>query len=384
MRGCARALTRRAAHALYVFAGGSRDPPAPTAAEIARGAALAFAPGVHRLGDGTGVVQLPPGLRRIFLARGAWVEGRFNVSAGSAGLTVDGHGVISGGRYRYHGGRPEDSMRAIEPAWGVPLRLDGVTIADPKGHAVILPPHSMAQGLKVLGWLFNEDGVWLTSNSTLRDSFIRTNDDSIRLYAGAVDHFDHYPPPPHDGPAVGVLVERVVVQQLFNGAVVQLGWESEGTDGAVVRDITVLGAEWYLPAALSGYNDAVLSLQSPVYDLSMLERHTNLTVAGIRIEAPVGRLVAVALAGAAPTGCSAVAGLLLQNWSTQHPLAWLNTAGDAGPGPTGSNLLLARGCDTISGVAVQGMTIAGRSVASDGDWLLESKGAGVSPVTYIK
>ena len=48
----------------------------------------------------------------------------------------------------------------------------------------------------MLGWLYNEDGVWLGPNCTLSESFIRTNDDAIRLYAGTIDEWRNDPPPP--------------------------------------------------------------------------------------------------------------------------------------------------------------------------------------------
>ena len=56
------------------------------------------------------------------------------------------------------------------------------------------------------------EGVWVTSNTTVSDSFVRTNDDAIRLYAGAVDNYMKVPPVPRNGePAVGIKVERMVV-----------------------------------------------------------------------------------------------------------------------------------------------------------------------------
>ena len=100
-------------------------------------------------------------------------------------VSVVGHGVISGARYKWHGGNPADSLRAVDLVWTVPMHLNGPTIVDSKGHCLILPPNSSAHAIKVIGWLFNEDGIWLTSFSSLRNSFIRTNDDSVRLYSGA-------------------------------------------------------------------------------------------------------------------------------------------------------------------------------------------------------
>lgn len=108
--------------------------------------------------------QLPPGKDTIFVARGAWVDGRINITRHDTGpVTVVGHGVVSGRRFKYHGGAVEDSLRCIEVQYDRPLVFDGPTLVDPKGHALFAPPHSTVSNLKVIGWLYNEDGIWITS-----------------------------------------------------------------------------------------------------------------------------------------------------------------------------------------------------------------------------
>ena len=102
----------------------------------------------------------------------------------------------------------------IEYAWNVPLWISGPTLVDPRAHALILPPRSHAHSLRVLGWLFNEDGIWVTSNSTVTDCFVRTNDDALRFFGGAVD-----PPPGAEAtmrdlnPASWARVQGLVVHQ---------------------------------------------------------------------------------------------------------------------------------------------------------------------------
>ena len=388
------------AHALYVFAG-APDPPPPSAAALANGSALFFGPGAHRIGGGggggggepsegegkgdDGILQLPAAVERIHLARGAWVEGRINVSAaerGSAPLRVVGHGVMSGARYTWHGGGVGDSLRFLEPAWRAPLHLDGPTFVDAKGHALILPPNSSAVGIAVLGWLYNEDGVWLTSHSSLRRSFVRTNDDSVRVYAGAIDGFANAPPaPPRDGvPAAHVEVADVVVHQLFNGAVLQLGWESFGCVDSAFRRLDVVGAEWYWVANRSNAtagdsgNDAVLSLQSPQYDLGMLEHHRNVSVRDVRCDVPVGRFVALDLRGAAPPpgNCSSVEGVHVADVALAQGLQWFAT--DLGVRQPGENLLCALRCDSMRNIVFRNTTLLGRHVRADADWNLDRVG----------
>eukprot|EP01045_Picozoa_sp_COSAG04_P015479 COSAG04_NODE_1224_length_7688_cov_2.476216_7_plen_446_part_00 len=257
-------------HAMLVFVG-APDPVLPTAQ---RERTLYFRPGVTHV-PGSGVLQLPAGRDTILLARGAWLDGRINVTRHDQGpISVLGHGIISGRRFTYHGGAVPDSLRTIEVQFDRPLHLLGPTLVDPKGHALFVPPHSSVSDIKVLGWLYNEDGVWLSTNTTLSRSFVRTNDDSIRLYAGALDGFNNLPRPPRNQPARGVVVEDVVVAQLFNGAVIQLGWEDAGIQDSVVRRVDVIGAEWYKTAGLEP-NDAVVSLRPPVYDVGLSNPHEH-------------------------------------------------------------------------------------------------------------
>lgn len=146
---------------------------------------------------------------------------------------------------------------------------------DPKGHALFVPPHSIVHNLKVLGWLYNEDGVWLSTNSTLSQSFIRTNDDSIRLYAGELDAYSNQPAPVRGKPAWGVVVKQTVVSQLFNGGVIQIGWEDAGIVDSIVTGLDVVRAEWYhTNGDPSGANNAVLSLRGPVRLAALLVEHT--------------------------------------------------------------------------------------------------------------
>lgn len=188
-----------------------------------------FTPGVYLI-PGDGVLQLPDSVDTVVVMRGAWVQGRINVTRSSSqprnALRVIGHGVLDGSRFRYHGGKEEDSMRLVEMPYDLPLIWDGVTLLHPQGHALFAPPNSLINDFKMMGWLFNEDGIWIGPNSTLKNAFIRTNDDAIRVYAGAWDNYHRQIRPPRHSPTKNVTVRDVVVYQSFNGAVFQLGWES--------------------------------------------------------------------------------------------------------------------------------------------------------------
>jgi hypothetical protein len=356
--------------ALMVFVG-EKDPEIPDRAA-----------GVMRFEEGTttvagdGILQLPDGVTTVFLPRGAWLDGRINITRHQLGaVSVVGHGVISGRRFAYHGGKVQDSLRCVEIQYDRPLFLKGPTIVDPKGHSLFVPPNSQVRNLKIVGWLFNEDGVWLTSNSSLTSSFIRTNDDAIRFYAGELDVFRNIPGPKRGIPAANIQVRDVVISQLFNGAILQIGWEDAGVQDSVVSGVDVVRAEWYKTSALAA-NNALLSLRGPVYDVTMEEHHRNLTVEQVRVDGTIGRLIGMGLFG---TAQSTVQGVTLRNVTVRHSLQWWPTS--TGTEEPGDNFLIAEEPDTIGGVRFEAIFIGGQKVERDGDWNLNVSGR-VSNVTY--
>ena len=394
------------ANSLLIFTSG-RDPPPAT---LDPDRTLEFAPGVHSL-PGDGVLQLPARANTIVLRRGAWVEGRINVTRGATGpVAVLGHGVMEGSRFTYHGGEPADNLRFVEPQYDRPLLWDGPTLVHPLGHAAYAPPGSRFRRFRMLGWLYNEDGIWLGPNATLEASFIRTNDDAVRLFAGSLDGFRNTPQPPRGEVAAGARVRRVVVSQGFNGAVLQLGWESAGVRDVEISEVDVTGAEWYARPgnATHSPNDAVISLVrqqesrpghataasqahgrvssacfpsasqvSPQYDVHLAEHHSNISVSGVRVDTAVGSFLRLGLLGTSPA--SSVRGLRICNATLREPLRWLRTNQSAPPQP-GGGFVVAQAPDAIVGVEISGVTVAGAPVVRDADWALLV--AGDASVTY--
>ena len=142
------------------------------------------------------------------------------------------------------------------------------------------------------------------------------------------------------------------MHQLFNGGVIQIGWEDAGITDSSVSGLDVIRSEWYKTPLIEN-NDAVLSLTSPQYDLPMAEHHRNITVENVRLgagmasppagggstagrrsaqggvgDATVGRILGLGLFSG--TGQSSVEGVLLRNITSEQPLRWWPTA--FGPG----------------------------------------------------
>lgn len=110
-------------HSLLFFSG-----PLDPTFQLAPQNVLHFPPGVTRV-PGDGILQLPPDVDTIFLPRGSWLDGRINITRHSAGpVHVVGHGVISGRRFVYKGGKQCDYLRCIEVQYDRPLQLSGPTL----------------------------------------------------------------------------------------------------------------------------------------------------------------------------------------------------------------------------------------------------------------
>ena len=430
-------------HSMLIWVGGL-DPSPPTLDNAST--LLRFGPGEHYVADG-GVLQLPAAVDTILLERGAWVMGRINVTRGRrTAVKVVGHGIFEGSRFTYHGGSAADSMRFVEPQLDRPLLWDGPSVihpmvsdaatarssmickhahhrADakntlaippdlpsshlltPQGHAAVAPPNSSFRCFRMLGWLFNEDGLWLGPNSSVSHSFIRTNDDSIRMYAGEVDHWLNTPAPRRGERAKGASVREVVIAQMFNGAAIQLGWESAGVEGVVVDGLDLVSSEWYdLPGnATRAPSNALLSLVSPQYDTALAEHHRNITLRNVRVDSPVGSIVRLGLYSTRSP--SSLRGLWLCNVTVRHPLSWLN-GGDrvldqgrskmentrqaepeergAAAARPGDNFVYVASPSAVSDVRFAGVSVAGVHVRSHLQWGMSALGeaAGATAIRY--
>ena len=99
-------------------------------------------------------------------------------------------------------------------------------------------------------WTYNTDGVVTGDNGVVTNSFIRSNDDSIKLFSSSVR------------------VSDVVVWQMNNGGVFQLGWwGSHDQRDILVERVTVIHADWKKVddewSRTHPQNDAIFDLRGP-------------------------------------------------------------------------------------------------------------------------
>ena len=242
-------------HSLMIFAD-----PESTAPDPGRSVAgtLYFGPGLHDL---RGQLPIPASVTSIYVAGGAWVSGGFVTISKEATVVISGRGVISGTEYRFlkdPAGFGECQFNGsfcwslVNMDRGASHRLEGVVLHDPpKFHFRSYAPAVCVHGVKMVGaWTPNSDGVVVGVGGLVSDSFIRSSDDSIKLFGN------------------GSEVRDCTVWQMANGAVFQLGWWDHHEICAIlVSRLTVLHADWRIVderyAGAHATNDAVFDLRGP-------------------------------------------------------------------------------------------------------------------------
>ena len=211
-----------------------------------------FGPGEHDVG-----VLRPKAGETVFLDEGAMVYGRIE-ARDAHGLRICGHGILDASRVK------EVSV-AIDPklaeeqrkkGWAITnvkrfdairlmfcddVRIEGITVRDSQIYAIrpVCCDRFTADNVKILGsWRYNSDGIDMHNcrQVRIRDSFIRTYDDSI-----CVKGFDYVLPEEemlHDGVLhdvfEDVLVERCTIWNDW-GRALEIGAETRARE---IRDVT--------------------------------------------------------------------------------------------------------------------------------------------------
>jgi len=186
---------------------------------------LYFKAGVHDIG----VYTVPAHIKNIYLEGGAWVYGAIHVSGtrNNNDVKIFGRGTLSSGRLKYREayciGTPQDGSTAANR-----ITVDGITVAEPRYFAIrLIGSDNTVAWTKVIGsWVYNCDGIAAFAGSTVKNCFSWANDDNIKVYRD------------------NILVEDVVLWQLNNGGVIQMGWHGGQSSNVVIRRVDLLHAEF--------------------------------------------------------------------------------------------------------------------------------------------
>jgi autotransporter-associated beta strand protein len=141
-----------------------------------------FLPGVHYLGTD---FQVYAG-KNYYLPGDAILHATLNnrFSGSGSNLRIFGHGTLSGERFKHWKYLPDGTgSRAIDINNISGIRVEGITITDPGNHSMIMwSPYNasnptLVDGVKIVTWRANGDGINIFDNGLIKNCFIRTQDD---------------------------------------------------------------------------------------------------------------------------------------------------------------------------------------------------------------
>ena len=288
--------------ALMIFADPPEDP--SLVPKAGSPSVMYFGPGVHNL---DGQIPVPATVTDVYVAPGAWVNGGFisegcpkcqwTGSPSSPGqcmncrkgtVRITGRGVISGHNFpflkdpagqfsdcHYNPANHSFCWALINLDQGQGHLVDGVTLVDPpKYYFRSYAPDIHVRNVKLVSsWTENTDGFVSGDRGLLEDSFIRSNDDSIKLFAN------------------DMTVRNCVIWQQEGGAVFQMGWwTTHVVSGAVVEDVDVIHTEWLHNHVTETGNSGVFNLLAcPIKDYYV----HNMSWNRIRVEGTPARLIMI-------------------------------------------------------------------------------------------
>lgn len=222
-------------HPLFVFVNGPEvDPPSPGDPGVTY-----FAPGVHDAGrvlDSVGAGET------IYLAGGAYVRGLYRTVTNADDITFRGRGILSGIAYPHQPTEWVDHLIEVPGSAQRNVRISGITLVDPPHTCIITRSPTVIDNVKLLGWHHNTDGITAGAGSTITRSFLKVNDDGIKLY---------YP---------DIAVSDIVMWRQPTGAGFQLSWNlSRDVTGVTVRDVDIVHSDRDAGTLANNINNALIA-----------------------------------------------------------------------------------------------------------------------------
>jgi len=193
----------------------------------------------------------------VYLPGGAYVKGTIT-AADASNVTIRGRGILSGlghARRATVQGIPYNTI--MLNGRGTNQLVEGITITDPQHFCILSRGQLAVRNVKLFGWWHQTDGWGGGDNSLIEDSFMKVNDDNVKLYGK------------------NQTARRLVIYQQVNGAVFQLGWGSANARNCLAQDIDIIRCENNTKPPSHEGNQPVLNL---------VKQGANNVVDGLRLE----------------------------------------------------------------------------------------------------
>jgi hypothetical protein len=206
----------------------------------------------------------------VYIPGGAYVKGTITAD-GASHIAVRGRGILSGLGYARRPnitGIPFNSVMFHGP--GDDQLIEGITVTNPQHFCLLSRGRLTTRNVKLFGWWHQTDGWGGGDGSSIEDSFIKVNDDSVKLYVK------------------NQIARGLVIYQQVNGAPFQLGWggATQRAQNCLVEDIDVVACEAADKTPREG-NQAFLNLRHQSAE-SVID---GVTLRRIRFDCDIAMLV---------------------------------------------------------------------------------------------
>ena len=200
----------------------------------------------------------------VYIEGGAWVYGTIALEENAKNVKILGRGIISSVKLgRRSSARSIPFSTIFAPGTDGDVTIEGVTITDPAHFCIITYIKNVTSNVKLFGWWYQTDGWGGGNNSTFNDSFIKVNDDNVKVY--------------HKNQKI----TNLVIYQQINGAPFQLSWGNHAAENSTVDGIDIVKS--YVPYDSRPGNADMVNLRHH----SNGNKISNLTFKNIRADQPL-------------------------------------------------------------------------------------------------
>ena len=196
------------------------------------------------LGNNYSGYQLPlVSNKDYYIPGGAVIVGSFNSISGQKTDNVRffGHGIVTAAGKDRLGDAVSIPYNLYNAGGGTGCVLEGIHFVAPSHFSVLSRGDLYTKFTKMFGWWHQTDGWGGDEYAVLENSFVKANDDNIKVYRDFQK------------------IKNNIVYKQINGAAIQLGWGEFGaTKNSVVEDLYIIKDDIKTPSWPS--NTAVINL----------------------------------------------------------------------------------------------------------------------------
>jgi uncharacterized protein (TIGR03437 family) len=218
-------------------------------------------------GTGTLAFVVPANIANIYLGPQAWVQGKFRFTQTGAGKTrrLYGPGVLDVSRFNYMyrqcRNSPTNTDNGYQALSWIPVAkantdsfiVDGPIITDTDYYATDWFMNSTINNLKIIGWNGNNDGIQMGFTTRVSNVFIRTGDDSLKMWGSYIT------------------VTNATVWQNWNGGVINLGWSDNSPgDDCLIDGVYVVKTDWHAAPSPPSWSIGTLNAQNDAIVASLM------------------------------------------------------------------------------------------------------------------